>query len=104
MDDQNIKKKLALLAQLRATFAAALPSRLDALEACWRKAHNAGTWSDAHAELLHLAHSLAGSAGTFDFKRVGEKARELEEALLSLSLKSWHCLARMARRRCRLPA
>lgn len=88
MDDQNISKKLALLGQLRASFAAALPSRLDALDACWRKAETAGAWGDAHAELLRLAHSMAGSAGTFDFTRVGEKARELEEALLSLSLKA----------------
>jgi len=85
MSEKEHTKKIAKLGALRAAFAAALPERLEAIEACWRTAYAAKTWGDAHTELTHLAHSLAGSAGTFGFRRLGEKAKALEEILALMS-------------------
>ncbi len=85
MSEKEQPKKLAKLGALRAAFAAALPVRVEAIEACWRTACAATVWGDAHAELTHLAHSLAGSAGTFGFRRLGEQAKTLEEILVLIS-------------------
>lgn len=85
MTEKEHTKKLAKLGTLRAAFAAALPERLEAIEDCWRTAYAAKAWGDAHAELTQLAHSMAGSAGTFGFRRLGEKAKALEEALAQMS-------------------
>jgi diguanylate cyclase (GGDEF)-like protein len=84
MSDKEYSKKYTKLEALRAAFAAALPGRLGAITACWRLIEAANTRNDAHAELTILAHSLAGSAGSFGFRRLGEKAKELEEALAQL--------------------
>jgi len=88
MSDQEHAKRLAKLGALRAAFAAALPERLEAIAACWRTAETADTWGDAHAELARLTHTMAGSAGTFGYYRLGEKAREIDKALALLSKES----------------
>lgn len=81
MTDAAREKKLAKLTALRAAFAAGLPERLEAMAACWRAAEAADPPQTVPAELIRLAHSLAGSAGTFGYRRLGDKARELEESL-----------------------
>jgi len=85
MSEMKHKEKLAKLGTLRTAFAAALPGRLEAIEASWRIALTTHVWGDAYTELIHLAHSLAGSAGTFGFRRLGEKAKELEDCLALMS-------------------
>lgn len=81
MTDSAREKKLAKLTALRAAFAAGLPERMEAIAACWRAAEAAAPPQQVPTELVRLAHSLAGSAGTFGYHRLGDKARELEEAL-----------------------
>lgn len=85
MSEPEHTKKSAKLGALRATFATALPERLEAIETCWRRAEAANTWGDAYEKLMRLAHSLAGSAGTFGYRGLGVRARELEETLVLLS-------------------
>lgn len=85
MADSAREKKLAKLTALRAAFAAGLPERLEAMAACWRAAEAADPPQPVPAELIRLSHSLAGSAGTFGYRRLGDKARELEEALAQSS-------------------
>lgn len=85
MTDSAHEKKLAKLTALRAAFAAGLPERMEAIAACWRAAEAADPPQQVPTELIRLAHSLAGSAGTFGYHRLGDKARELEEALAQTS-------------------
>ena len=80
MTDSVLQTKLAKLTALRAAFAAGLPERMEAMMACLRAAE-AGDPHQTPDELIRLAHSLAGSAGNFGYHRLGDKARELEEAL-----------------------
>ncbi|PPD46728.1 MAG: diguanylate cyclase [Methylobacter sp.] len=85
MTDHEPINKLAKLAVLRADFAAALPDRVTALAAWWETAKAANNQGDALAELTRLAHSIAGSAGSFGYRRLGEVARELEQTLAQLA-------------------
>lgn len=80
MTDSGLRTKLAKLTALGSAFAAGLPERIDAMTACLRTAEE-GDPPQAPDELRHLAHSLAGSAGSFGYHRLGDKARELEDAL-----------------------
>lgn len=75
--------KLPKLTALRAAFAAGLPGCMDAMTACLRA--EAGDPAQTPDELIRMAHSLAGSAGSFGYSRLGDKARELEEALVRSS-------------------
>lgn len=72
-------QKIAKLNALRLVYGEGLPQRVEALTQAWYALGEGATWTAAHAELLHLAHSLAGSAGTFGYKRVSELAKQLEE-------------------------
>lgn len=85
MPDTEYTRKFAKLGALRAAFGAALPERIEAIAACWRKAEAASILEYAHNDLTRLAHSIAGSAGTFGYRRLGEKAKQLEENLTQLS-------------------
>jgi len=65
---------LALMAEARAQFAAALTAKATTLvEILGRRA-----WDDAR----RAAHRLRGSAGTYGFAEVGAAAASLEEGLL----------------------
>ena len=71
------EKQLAKAAKQRALqqrFITELPARLDDIEREWRVYR---TTTD-HALFHRLVHSLAGSAGTFGFVRLGTHARDLE--------------------------
>lgn len=70
--------KAAKLRALQASFGEELPERLAGIERQWQ-ANQAG---DDVAELHRLVHSLAGAAGTFGYRRLGEQARELELLIL----------------------
>lgn len=68
------------LAAMRRRFAAGLPATLSRIERTWVAAAGGceqGPWE----ELAHVAHDLAGSAGSFGLPAVGDAARELEEAV-----------------------
>lgn len=85
MTNNDPTNKLAKLTKLCADFAAALPDRVTVLAAGWQTAKDAHSRGDALAELTRLVHSIAGSAGTFGYRRLGEVARELEQTLAQLT-------------------
>jgi diguanylate cyclase (GGDEF)-like protein len=69
------------LLELRRKYAEGLPARLAGIEASVTAAR-AGDPPDWHV-LFRALHAIAGSAGTFGFKALGAKARELEDMVLS---------------------
>ncbi|MBA3032280.1 MAG: response regulator [Gammaproteobacteria bacterium] len=77
--------KQAKLLALRQRWALELPERLAAMSTNWREARACPAWGEAHTALLRQAHSLAGAAGTFDFPRLGQVAKRLEDILSLLS-------------------
>ncbi len=77
--------KLEKLRLLRADYGRSLPERLGALIHCWQAVAIADVWGAGHVDFLHRVHSLAGSAGTFGYGKIGAKAKLLEEILTLLS-------------------
>jgi HPt (histidine-containing phosphotransfer) domain-containing protein len=66
------------LAARREAYRDALPNRLAEIASCWdRIRHGSGDV----ATMRRLVHNIAGSAGTFGFSALGDKARELEQIL-----------------------
>jgi HPt (histidine-containing phosphotransfer) domain-containing protein len=74
----------ALLRQHRTAYLHALPARLGQLATLERELENPGLRVSVLPALERLAHSLAGSAGTFGFDALGDAARELELAVCEL--------------------
>ncbi len=75
---------LARLALLRQEYAQMLPDKLCELRVLW-DGLSTGEWSaEQLGQFIRLAHSLAGSAGTYGFPQVGARARALELAAKSL--------------------
>lgn len=72
---------LAVLEACRVQYGIALPGRIDAVRELWRAILDEDALPAKIGELTHLAHSLAGSAGTFGFTAAGTAARALEAAL-----------------------
>ena len=70
----EIERKLAAL---KDNYIAALPSKIDAIKVQWMLAreHKA---QEKVEELHRLAHSLAGSAATFDQTDISKQAKVLE--------------------------
>jgi len=66
--------KAAKLRSFQDRFAKELPIRLDTIQQVW----NAEKDIAIGGEFYRLVHSLVGSAGTFGFPLLGERARELE--------------------------
>jgi len=66
--------KATKLRALQMRFIEELPSRLTDIEREWQSGHE----TSASSVFYRLVHSLAGSAGTFGFPRLGTRARELE--------------------------
>lgn len=74
--------------QLQAQFESALPDKLQAIAGLWAQLKQQSDYDAATAESLCRAiHSLAGTAGTFGYKALGKKAKELEQQLVN-TLKS----------------
>lgn len=65
------------LEQLRVSYRARLDEKLDALDATLRRALQDGG-SAAIDELWAVAHNLAGTAGSYGFKKLAEAVREME--------------------------
>ena len=74
----------ALLRHHRTAYLHALPARLGQLETLERDLEDPGLRVSVLPALERLAHSLAGSAGTFGFDALGDAARELELAVCEL--------------------
>lgn len=83
MNDQ-LATIAALLRQHRTAYLHALPARLGQLDTLARGLEDPGLRVSVLPELERLAHSLAGSAGTFGFDALGDAARELELAVCDL--------------------
>lgn len=88
MADSPREVKLDKLRALRADYGRSLPERLGALRHCWHTAAAAETWNTALADMLQLAHSLSGSAGTFGYVILGAQAKQLEDLLTDLARKA----------------
>ena len=71
---ENKPTKASKLHALQVRFIEELPSRLNDIEHEWQ----AGQETSASGVFYRLVHSLAGSAGTFGFTRLGVRARDLE--------------------------
>jgi diguanylate cyclase (GGDEF)-like protein len=77
-DFSEFQKKLQ---ELWEVYSAQLPRKLEEIERRW-KALQAGNWSSSELQEFHrLVHGIAGSAGTFGYTQLGEKARLLEQAI-----------------------
>lgn len=79
------KSKAAKLRKLQESFVAELPARFTVLWQAWNK----GQPDPESGEFYRLVHSLAGSAGTFGFPQLGQRARDLE---LQLKQEDWQKL------------
>ena len=70
------------LDELKNIFADKLGERLDELEVAGRSLNEAGELSEQMKKLdnlLNIAHKLAGSAGTFGYRALGDLAAEIED-------------------------
>jgi HPt (histidine-containing phosphotransfer) domain-containing protein len=65
-------------APLRQRFLARCADQLAELKA----ARKGGLFPGSNAPLIHIAHSLAGAAGTFGFAQISVRASELETLLI----------------------
>lgn len=74
----------ALLRHHRTAYLHALPARLGQLDTLERDLEDPGLRVSVLPALERLAHSLAGTAGTFGFDALGDAARELELAVCEL--------------------
>jgi periplasmic divalent cation tolerance protein len=73
---------LEQLQKLREKFTAILPEKLQVIDVLWQTVKQHGVGNSEHTEeLTRAVHSLAGSAGTFGHKQLGDVARQLEQIL-----------------------
>lgn len=75
VSDNNKHVKLRNLQQ---KFASTLPERLNLIQTAWLNSQGTPDNTELFTDLLRQVHSLAGSAGTFNFFRLGDVAKELE--------------------------
>lgn len=87
MPEESEEDARAQLAELRNSFRPRLTERVQEIAAEWETVRPAATEPAGTSEpdrlrrLHRLAHSLAGTAGTFGFPAVGDAARILERRL-----------------------
>ncbi|MDH5573176.1 MAG: response regulator, partial [Gammaproteobacteria bacterium] len=81
-DNRSIEEKLA---DLHASFQQRLPSKISEIRHAWEHAQKNNNAAETLIHLHRMAHSIAGSAGTFGAVAVGTKARELEHLLKSVT-------------------
>lgn len=80
-NEQPLMEKLNALAD---AFGAALPGKLDELEALARAMSGGGLLEEIREtmdEICRLAHTISGTAGTFGYHAVTEAARAIERSL-----------------------
>lgn len=74
----------AMQAQLTRKFTASLSAKRAGLEASWKQVQASQWSSESLAQLRHLAHRLAGSAGSYGFEGLGALALRVDIALNSV--------------------
>jgi HPt (histidine-containing phosphotransfer) domain-containing protein len=74
---------MARLQQLQNAFAEALPEKIASIETLWQQAQLEHS-NIILLELHRQAHSLAGSAGTFQHPALSQQARQIELLIQSL--------------------
>ena len=83
-----VDKKAAKAAKFRVlqgTFTAQLPDRLATMRQVWIETQAHTDNAAPRQEFQRQVHSLAGSAGTFGYSRLGERARQVEDLLLQFA-------------------
>jgi chemotaxis protein histidine kinase CheA len=65
-------------AMLRAKYQVKLPGTVAQIEDLWRRLLSAEAPASELADLVQLAHNIAGTAKTFGFEAAGEVAHEIE--------------------------
>lgn len=76
--------RAAKFRKLQQTYLAKLPRQFDQMSLQWRLSKTNRVDGDAFSALQKFAHNLAGSAGTFGYPAVSDKARELETLVTNL--------------------
>ena len=76
--------KLTKLSALGLVYGSELPQQLAALTQGWEIVATSDGWSSSCTHVHRLAHSLAGSAGIFGYRRLGAEAKRMEEILALL--------------------
>ncbi len=84
MTNPQTNTRLDKLKALRVTYKAQLPKRMTEIQLSWEALMRGDKTPDLRHNFHRLVHSLAGSAGTFGFMSVGEKARLLEHSIHSI--------------------
>lgn len=79
--DGELSEAIRALGQL---FISRLPVKLAEIEAASQRLLNAPDDRDAQTLLHRVLHTMAGSAGTFGFPQIGDRARDLELKLKTL--------------------
>ncbi len=88
MADNQLAAKQAKLQALQDKFRKKLPQRMAQIRDHWRAFESDGGQNNSAANLLQAIHSLAGSAGTFGYQRLGLLARQFELLLREESAKA----------------
>lgn len=73
-----------MLAELHTEYQLALPMKLAEMESLWQRVEAGEAPALPFAEMHRVAHTIAGSAGTFGLTAVSVAARALEVALTPL--------------------
>ncbi|UGQ48469.1 Hpt domain-containing protein [Massilia endophytica] len=79
--DPAYRERLKALAD---KYAAALPERLDAVDRALAAVLAEGAGQPQLEALHHSLHTIAGSAGSFGFRLLGEQARQLEQQVRAM--------------------
>jgi periplasmic divalent cation tolerance protein len=72
------------LQALRDKYAASIPERLQAVADALARCQGAARSAQHIDQLHHTLHTIAGSAGSFGFKSLGEDARRVEQQVRAL--------------------
>lgn len=78
------QQRLDKLNALRQNYSQQLPQRIQEIKSLWRDLVNGDKKPDLRQNFQRLIHSLAGSAGTFGYNLISEKARIIEHNLEKL--------------------
>lgn len=81
MNQDELRRQMS---QLRDAYTQRLPDRFGQMVACLDRLSAPGDRQAALDELFCHVHSLAGSAGSFGFQRLGQQARQVETRIRNL--------------------
>ncbi len=81
MTDTGSTNRLDKLKALRMSYHDNLPRRMMEIESSWLSLLAGNVSSDVRHVFHRLVHSLAGSAGTFGYDEISQKARQLEHVI-----------------------